>query len=204
MNALQQGKRIPDDLSLGILAGGMATRLGGIDKGLAVVCGRPLIEWVLAGFAQFAPDRILISANRNPERYARHGQVVADMDRSLGGPLIGVASLLHACPTARLLCVPVDCARPPPDLLERLLAADSDAACRVAVHADQPEPLFALYSSALAASALQASAEGLGVAAWQRRIGAVPVPIPGFSPRGMNLNTADDFRVFAEMQDELD
>jgi molybdenum cofactor guanylyltransferase len=62
-----------------ILAGGRATRLGGVDKGLIELAGRPLTAWVaerLAGQVQ----GILVSANRRAEAYARLGYpVVADI-----------------------------------------------------------------------------------------------------------------------------
>lgn len=61
-----------------ILAGGQGSRMGGVDKGLEPLQGRPLIEHAIA---RLAPQvgTILISANRNADRYAQYGfPVVGD------------------------------------------------------------------------------------------------------------------------------
>ena len=58
-----------------ILAGGRATRMGGADKGLVALSGRPLLAHALSALsAQLpAPARVWISANRNLEVYAGFG-----------------------------------------------------------------------------------------------------------------------------------
>ena len=55
-----------------ILAGGQGRRMGGADKGLQELCGRPMAAHVLE---RLAPQvgAVLISANRNLERYAELG-----------------------------------------------------------------------------------------------------------------------------------
>ncbi|KLS15472.1 NTP transferase domain-containing protein, partial [Neisseria gonorrhoeae] len=53
-----------------ILAGGLADRMGGEDKGLALLEGRPLIDRVI-GKIRLQVSHIVISANRNLEEYAR-------------------------------------------------------------------------------------------------------------------------------------
>ena len=55
-----------------ILAGGRATRMGGADRGLVALSGRPLLAHALSALsAQLpAPARVWISANRNLEVYA--------------------------------------------------------------------------------------------------------------------------------------
>src|SRR5512145_2761512 len=61
-----------------VLAGGQARRMGGSDKGLVPVAGRPMVEHVIAALRPQVGS-ILISANRNYERYARYGYpVIAD------------------------------------------------------------------------------------------------------------------------------
>ena len=62
-----------------VLAGGLGRRLGGVDKGLQELRGRPLVAHVIERFAPQV-DELLINANRNRERYAAFGQrVVADL-----------------------------------------------------------------------------------------------------------------------------
>ena len=61
-----------------ILAGGLGRRMGGVDKGLQLLNGRPLVSHVIERLAPQV-DELLINANQNGERYAAFGyRVVAD------------------------------------------------------------------------------------------------------------------------------
>ena len=97
-----------------ILAGGRGQRVGGADKGWLIYEGRPLIVSVIERFApQVGP--LLISANRNVERYAAYGEIVGDdladvMGERFAGPLIGVLSGLRRAVIDRVL-PQVDCGR---------------------------------------------------------------------------------------------
>ena len=55
-----------------VLAGGQGRRMGGIDKGLQELEGRPLAQWVLDRLSPQVGS-VLISANRNLDRYAELG-----------------------------------------------------------------------------------------------------------------------------------
>ena len=140
----------------GILAGGAGARFGGQDKGWIECQGRPLISGVLDALRPQA-DEVLISANRNLERYAALGaRVVADpRPDAYQGPFAGVARLLEAAHGEWLLCVPCDALRLPPDLGARLHAAAVDAKADVAVLADASgiHPTFCLLRTGLAADA---------------------------------------------------
>ena len=176
-----------------ILAGGEGSRVGGRDKGLMPLAGRPLIAWVCEAIGRQC-GAILISANRNVEQYAAFGRVVADAGNGFAGPLAGIAAALNACTTPWLLTVPVDSPRPPHDLGVRLHAAIGDAAAAVAVQTSGTrEPLFALYRRALAGSACTAAENALGVWAWQDICGAIEVEFAEVEAFA-NLNTDDDFR----------
>lgn len=106
-----------------ILAGGQGRRMGGADKGLIDYQGRPLIEWVLAALAPQV-DEIVISANRNLERYAAYGRrVLPDTLPDYPGPLAGVLAALQAVTADWLLVVPCDTPHLPADLALRLLGA---------------------------------------------------------------------------------
>ena len=106
-----------------ILAGGAGTRMGGADKGLMAYQGRPLVEWVLDAVAPQV-DEVLISANRNLERYARYGhRVLPDTLPDLPGPLAGVLAALEAVDAEWLLVMPCDTPHLPRDLALRLLGA---------------------------------------------------------------------------------
>ena len=139
-----------------ILAGGRGERMGGADKGWVVHEGRPLIVSVIERFApQVGP--LLISANRNVERYAALGTVVEDNTAAasgepFAGPLIGVLSGLRRARTEWVAIVPCDEPRVPHNLVQSLVSAASkagvDAACAQAN--DQLQPVFALVKTNLA------------------------------------------------------
>jgi molybdopterin-guanine dinucleotide biosynthesis protein A len=183
-----------------ILAGGEAKRLGGIDKGMAVLVGRPLIEWVIEALPESARHNLLIVANRNADFYARYGTVIGDATPGYCGPLAGVAAALKASTLPWLLSVPVDCPQPPAELLDVLWqqASRTRSTAVVARDAQRRQPLFALYSSSLANSATQAVSRGLGVAAWQDSIDVVEADFTASTAGWSNLNTPKDFHEFAE------
>ena len=75
-----------------ILAGGRGTRMGGADKGLLELAGRPLVAHLLEALRPQVAT-VLISANRNTEVYARFGAtVVPDPWPDFRGPLAGIAA----------------------------------------------------------------------------------------------------------------
>jgi molybdopterin-guanine dinucleotide biosynthesis protein A len=186
-------------LTVAILAGGAASRLGGRDKGLEPLAGKPMIEWVLAACPRDAD--ILIVANRNIDEYARYGRTVADAEPGFAGPLAGVASALGAAITSRVLTLPVDCPDAPSDLAERLaIALDTNAARAAVAHdGERRQPLFALYRSELAESAAAGAKAGQGVWEWQESIGAVEVDFAHRRRQFHNLNTPEEFAAFADV-----
>lgn len=111
----------PLAVTLGILAGGQATRLGGVDKALQQLQGTSLIERTLAALAACA-DGALCSYNGQPGAMSRLGLcAVRDLRPGRPGPLAGLEALLEACPTPWLLVVPVDLRTIPGSLDERML-----------------------------------------------------------------------------------
>ena len=74
-----------------VLAGGAGLRVGGADKGLLPLCGRPLIERVLDALRSQC-DEMLIVANRNSDAYARYATVIGDEIDGHPGPLAGIAT----------------------------------------------------------------------------------------------------------------
>jgi len=135
-----------------ILAGGRGTRMGGLDKGLVELAGRPMVAHVAAVLATQA-NGLLISANRNPERYAALGwPVVADELGGFAGPLAGFAAGLAACPTEFMVTAPCDAPLLPRDLVARLarrMVEESAELC-VAHDGERLQPVFALLARNLA------------------------------------------------------
>ncbi len=143
-----------------ILAGGQGTRMGGVDKGLVSLQGRPMIEHV-AERLRPQVQALAINANRSMDAYAAYGYpVVADELTGYAGPLAGVAAGLRyagAHDAAWLVTVPCDSPYLPIDLVARLSAAVERDGTEIAVArtSDGAQPVFALYSTPLLASLLQ-------------------------------------------------
>lgn len=187
-------------VTIAILAGGKGSRLGGVDKGLHLLHGTPLIEHVFAAVeAMHAPNDthghrdVLILANRNHEKYSTLAKTLPDDSECGEGPLAGIATAMSAISTPWLLTVPVDCPRPPLDLWQRLQAALLDADCAAVHDGTHRQPLFALYRLGLAPSAVQATRSGVGPQAWQEQIDTVEVDFHDRRENFVNLNSADDF-----------
>ncbi|WP_372013439.1 molybdenum cofactor guanylyltransferase [Pseudoxanthomonas sp. 10H] len=180
-----------DDLTLGLLAGGRGTRLGGIDKAWIERDGVPQV----LRFAHRFPGEtgpVLVSANRGRERHAAAGlQVVGDRLAQGSGPLAGIDALAAACTTGWLLTLPVDLFDVN-DCLVRTLASGASAHGAVAEDDDGLQPLVALYRrDALRAALPAAIAAGeLAPRDLQRRLELARVRLPGV--RFGNLNTLQD------------
>ena len=182
----------PGDLTLGLLAGGRASRLGGIDKAWLTRAGLPqVLRWARRWPGEHGP--LLVSANRDPDRYQTEGlTAVADRVPDLG-PLGGLDALAAACTTPWLLTLPVDLVGAN-DCLIRTLASKRGADGAFAVDDDGPQPLVALWRVEALRSACAAAiaADALAVQALRERLDLPAVPFAGF--RFGNLNTPDDLR----------
>jgi len=117
----------------GILAGGEGKRFGGADKGWLQFQGRSFVEHARDALAPQVND-LIISANRNLERYAALGHAVVT-DEVGRGPAAGLLRLLETAAHAWLLCVPCDALKLPPTLARDLLDAQwAEEADIVALH----------------------------------------------------------------------
>ena len=189
------------DLTAAILAGGEGARVGGQDKGLLPLAGEPLIARVNR-IMRTQAGTLLICANRHHETYAAFGSVVADAIAGYPGPLAGIGAALAVCTTSWLLTVPVDCPDPPAELASRLHAAAIAAGTSLAVAHDgeHTQPLFAIYRRALAESCNDALVRNMPVWRWQRDCGAAVVDFSDRAAKFVNLNTAEEFRLWEQRQ----
>jgi len=150
-----------------ILAGGLARRMGGGDKGLIGLQGRPILDHVIA---RLAPQvrRIVLNANGDPARFAQYDlPVVADPIEGFAGPLAGVLAGLHwardQAPGARYVATAAtDTPFLPRDLVARLLQALAEAGADLATAASggRHHPVFGLWPVALADDLERAMREG--------------------------------------------
>ena len=146
-----------------ILAGGEARRMGGGDKGLVELRGKPLVEHALAALSPQV-DTVIINANRNRERYAAYGHpVIADSRQGFQGPLAGMLSCIEAAGTEFIVSVPCDSPLLPDDLVARLFRqlSEEEADISVAHNGDRMQPVFTLMPTSLAPS-MQAFLDGGG------------------------------------------
>src|SRR5258706_1664052 len=103
-----------------VLAGGQGRRMGGVDKGLQLLHGKPVVAHVLARFAPQVGE-IVINANQNAAEYAKFGhRVVADEIGGFSGPLAGLHAGLLAASHPLVVTVPCDSPFLPDDLVSRL------------------------------------------------------------------------------------
>ncbi|ODU49704.1 MAG: molybdopterin-guanine dinucleotide biosynthesis protein MobA [Lysobacteraceae bacterium SCN 69-48] len=175
----------PEALSLGILAGGRGSRLGGRDKAWIERDGLPQVLRIARRFGDQC-GAVLVSANRDLPRHARHGlEAVPDRQPDIG-PLGGLDALAAACTTPWLFTLPVDIVG-----LPRMLAQAGGQGA-VARDDDGLQPLVALYRvEALRAALAAALADGeYSVRALQASLALPVVTFDGL--RFGNLNTPAD------------
>lgn len=136
-----------------ILAGGLATRMGGGDKGLRPWRGGVLLDAVIARVAP-QTGALALNANGDPARFARFGlPVLPDPVPGNPGPLAGVLAAMRwaaAAGRARVLTVPCDAPDLPRDLVARLQAADAGAGALAADAEGRLHPTVALWPVAAA------------------------------------------------------
>jgi molybdopterin-guanine dinucleotide biosynthesis protein A len=178
-----------------VLAGGLARRMGGADKGLVPLAGRPMVEHVVDALRPQV-GTILLSANRNLERYAALGcPVIADALDGYQGPLAGIATALRQRTTEFLVTVPCDAPLLPADLVRRLLAAceASDADVAVASDGERQQSVFLLVRARVA-PALESYLAGGGrrVDAWLSRVRAAVADFSDEPWAFVNVNDPDE------------
>jgi molybdenum cofactor guanylyltransferase len=199
-----------------VLAGGLARRMGGGDKGLIRIGGTTILERALA---RVGPQCVglVINANGDPGRFARFGlPVVADDVEGFAGPLAGILAGLdwlaaNAPAIGWLTSVPGDCPFLPRDLVRRLHAARAAAGVPLACarSGDWRHPVVGLWPVGLRADLRRAViAEGLRkIEVWTARHGIALAewpaePVDPF----FNVNTPEDAaqaQRFAALEESL-
>ena len=182
-----------------ILAGGQGRRMGGVDKGLRELRGKPMIEWVLERFAPQV-DAVLINANQNLERYARFGHpVVTDEIGGYAGPLAGLQSALSKARDPLVATVPCDSPFLPADLVARLNSALQARQTQLAVArtGDQPHPVFCLCRRDVLPHLTQFLAGGgRKIDAWYATLRVVEVAFDDAVEAFSNINTPEELLAF--------
>lgn len=173
--------------------------MGGVDKGLQTLRGKPMVAWVLERLAPQV-NEVVINANQNAAEYARFGcRVVADRIGGFAGPLAGLQAGLEAARHGLLVTVPCDSPFLPGDLVGRLRAAMDRAGAELAVAKTgaQPHPVFSLVRVSVLPG-LSAFLEGGGrkIDAWYAALRIVEVPFDDEADAFSNINTRDELKGF--------
>lgn len=183
------------DVAAVILAGGRGRRVGGEDKGLLELDGKPLVAHVIDVIAPQV-DSLVISANRNLEQYkALAYPVIRDRQEGFYGPLAGIDAALAATDKPFLLCVPCDTPFLPANLLSRLYAAlqDSDYPMAIAVDGERQHPVINLMQRSVHADIRNRLQQGnLKLMRWIEETGYASVDFSDQPQVLSNLNSPED------------
>jgi len=182
-----------------ILAGGQGRRMGGVDKGLKVLRGKPLVQWAIERLEPQV-DELLINANQNLETYEHLGyRVIPDEIGGFAGPLAGLQRGLTEARHPLVATTPCDSPFLPRDLIARLYAALSreNAEIAVARTGDQPHPVFCLCRKQVL-DGLNAflAAGGRKIDAWYAKLNVVEVAFDDQAEAFSNINTPDELQSF--------
>jgi molybdenum cofactor guanylyltransferase len=178
-----------------ILAGGRATRMNGVDKGLVLLQQKPLIVYVIERLKSQA-DEIFINANREIAQYQQLGfPVLQDENTDFIGPLAGFELGLKNAKHAYVLTVPCDSPLLPRNLTERLLNGMLESCADIAVASSNgsAHPVFCLMKkSVLPTLTSYLAGNGRKVSAWQKNQKYIEVDFSDCADAFVNLNTLED------------
>jgi molybdenum cofactor guanylyltransferase len=191
-----------------ILAGGRSRRMGGGDKGLLDLGGKPMLAHVID---RLAPQvgRVIINANGEPRRFAAWSlPVVPDTVGGFAGPLAGVLAGMrwsHAyAPEARFIVTAAgDAPLLPRDLAGRLLAAlaPGKAVIAMAQSLGELHPVIGLWPVALADDLEAQLVAGVRkVLHFTRRHGTIAVPFAPVRRCGVDIDPFFNANTPAELE----
>ena len=185
-----------------ILAGGLARRMGGGDKGLIELAGRPVLDHVIDRFGAQVGS-VVLNANGDPARFAGYGlPVMPDTVDGFAGPLAGVlAGLSWAAENAPdahwVATAATDTPFFPIDFVSRLLAAIEDHGADMACAASdgRNHPVFGLWpvrlKDDLQSALVDEDIRKVDVWTARHKLIAVEFTACGFDPF-FNVNCPDD------------
>lgn len=188
-----------------LLAGGLSRRMGGGDKCLRDLAGKPMLAHVIE---RLSPQvgAMVINANGDPARFARFAlDVVPDTVGGFAGPLAGVLagmrwSASHAPEARWIVTVSTDAPFVPLNLTQQLLSAVAgDRTIALAASGGDVHPVIGLWPVALADD-LEAQLESgvRKVLHWTGRHSSVVVEFPLLRLHGrmidpfFNANTPEE------------
>lgn len=155
-----------------ILAGGLARRMGGVDKGLISFLGKPMLSHVIERITPQV-DEILVNANREISQYQSFGlPVLQDEIEGFAGPLSGLHVGMKHAKSEFILSVPCDSPFLPSNLATQLMTALQKRRAEIAIAktGDQTHPVFCLCRTDLASDLEKFLVDGgRKVEDWQKK-----------------------------------
>ena len=187
-------------ISAVILAGGRAQRMGGADKGLALLGDRPLVAWVLERIAPQVGE-LFISANRNLDRYRQFGYpVLPDASPDFQGPLAGLRRAMSEAAYPLILSAPCDTPFLPFDLVGRLAGALEETGADIAiplVDGQVQRAVCLCRRTLLPGLETFITQGGRRVGEWQSKLRRIEVPFAD-ARAFLNLNTPEELAASAK------
>ena len=183
-----------------ILAGGRATRMGCIDKGLVTLQNKPFIQHIIERLTPQV-DEVLINANREIPQYRTFSlPVLQDEQPDFVGPLAGFSLGLHHCKHDYLLTTPCDSPLIPANLVNRLMQSISSEKADIAVarSGGYSHPVFCLMKKSVLPSLTQYMAQGnRKVSLWQKSLAYTEVLFDDCDEAFINVNTFEELTALA-------
>ena len=185
-----------EDITGILLAGGLARRMGGGDKGLLILGGKTLAARTL-GVLSPQCGVVLVNANRSVGEYEKLGcRIVSDIAPDFAGPLAGIHSGMTAARTEWILSAPCDSPFLPGDLALRLsrAAEENGADIATARAGGRAHPVFMLARCGLVGDLADfLAAGGRKIEAWRARHRFAEAEFPD-SAAFANINTPEELR----------
>ncbi len=200
-----------------LLAGGQSRRMGGGDKCLLELSGKPLLAHVIERLKP-QTSALVLNANGDLDRFSEFGlPTIADPITGFAGPLAGVLAGFtwareNAPDTRWIVTAATDTPFFPQDLVTKLLEATNGQypAIALATSNERMHPVFGLWPVALAGDLHQALESGTRkVLDWTGRHTTITAAFPEIKTGGItidpffNANRPDDMAhaaaVLAEM-----
>lgn len=184
-----------------VLAGGLARRMEGQDKGLVELAGLPMVQYALDTVSSLV-DECVVNANRNIEHYAALSEPVGAtviVDKLTGhlGPLAGLSAAIEALNTDYVFMCPCDSPFLQADLITALLdgCLREDADIAVAHDGERLQPVFCVVNRRVKSS-LDAFLESgqRKIDRWFEEHSVCEVAAATFSESFRNINTEQERR----------
>ena len=182
-----------------VLAGGRATRMGGKDKGLQLLNGKPLWQHVADALASQVSARVL-SANRHIDIYQRSGlPVYQDTLADYPGPLAGMLSVMQQDRGEWFVFCSCDTPFIPACLVERMVQQRGDSRVVWAHDGERDHPTIALIHRSLIPALQDYLAAGeRRVMVFMRQAGGHSVDFSDLKSAFVNVNTLEDLQTMQE------